>query len=171
MNEWALWLQRLDVYGALIHVPAGKMLDPAVRVCVRQLGRRARPVNERGWVDFTPGLRYHSDILCLYLILNEHGKWSALSNNTPSSHLISSKAMVPNQILQIFNPNNPELQHMWQKSTWINTISTWELSRERSGASAWTSGSVCFNLIFQKPPPDPKYLLEKASNTWHLQKP
>lgn len=39
------WLQ--DVWRAIIHPPAGIMLDPAVRVGVRQLGRRARPVNKR----------------------------------------------------------------------------------------------------------------------------
>lgn len=52
-NEWESWL---DVW-CIIHVPAGIMLDPAVRVRVRQLGRRARPVKERGCVDVTPGRR------------------------------------------------------------------------------------------------------------------
>lgn len=44
MNEQE-WLQ--DVWRAIIHPPAGVMLDPAVGVGVRQLGRRARSVNER----------------------------------------------------------------------------------------------------------------------------
>lgn len=55
-------LERVGVVAAtagwvvrIIHIPAGIMLDPAVRVRVRQRGRRARPVNERGCVDITPG--------------------------------------------------------------------------------------------------------------------
>lgn len=55
LKEWESWLQRLDVWRCIIHVPAGIMLDPAVRVGVRQPGRRARPVKGRGCVDITPG--------------------------------------------------------------------------------------------------------------------